>query len=59
MELKIAVTNPTRRSVTVTIPAADVAAAETEVVRGFMREASLRGYRPGKAPEPIVRGKYG
>ncbi|MFM9000107.1 MAG: trigger factor [Opitutia bacterium] len=59
MELKIAVTNPTRRSVTVTIPAADVAAAEQEVVRGFMREASLRGYRPGKAPEPSGRGKYG
>lgn len=59
MELKIAVTNPTRRSVTVTIPAADVAAAEKEVVRGFMREASLPGFRPGKAPEVIVRGKYG
>ncbi|MGA0133571.1 MAG: trigger factor [Opitutales bacterium] len=59
MELKIAVTNPTRRSVTVTIPATDVAAAEKEVVRSFMREASLPGYRPGKAPEPVVRGKYG
>lgn len=59
MELKIAVTNPTRRSVTVTIPAADVATAEKEVVRGFMREASLPGFRPGKAPEAVVRGKYG
>ena len=59
MDIKIQETNPTRRSVTVTIPAATVAASEKEVVKGFTREAALPGFRPGKAPEAIVRQKYG
>lgn len=59
MDIKIQVTNPTRRSVTVTIPAATVAASEKEVLKGFTREAALPGFRPGKAPEAIVRQKYG
>ena len=58
MDIKIQVTNPTRRSVTVTIPAATVAASEKEVIKGFTREAALPGFRPGKAPEAIVRQKY-
>jgi len=59
MDIKIQETNPTRRSVTVTIPAATVAAADKEVVKGFCREAALPGFRPGKAPEAVVRLKYG
>ena len=58
MDIKIQVTNPTRRSVTVTIPAATVAASEKEVIKGLMREADLPGFRLGKAPEAIVRQKY-
>ena len=59
MDIKIQETNPTRRSVTVTVPAEAVAAAEKEVLKGFSREAALPGFRPGKAPEAIVRQKYG
>ena len=59
MDIKIQTTNPTRRSVTVTIPAADVSSTEKEVIKGFVREASLPGFRPGKASEAIVRQKYG
>ncbi len=58
MDIKIQVTNPTRRSVTVTIPAATVAAAEKEVIKGITRKADLPGFRPGKAPEATVRQKY-
>ncbi len=58
MDIKIQVTNPTRRSVTVTIPAATVAASEKEVIKGITRKADLPGFRPGKAPEAIVRQKY-
>ncbi len=58
MDIKIKVTNPTRRAVTVTIPAADVAASEKEVLKGFTSEAAIPGFRPGKAPEAIVRQKY-
>jgi len=59
MDIKIQTINPTRRNVTVTIPAADVASAEKEVIKGFVREAALPGFRPGKAPEAVVRQKYG
>ena len=59
MDIKIQTTNPTRRNVTVTIPAADVTSTEKEVLKGFVREAALPGFRPGKAPEAIVRQKYG
>jgi trigger factor len=59
MEIKIQVTNPTRRSVTITIPAASVLSTEKEVIKDFMSKASLPGFRPGKAPESIVRQKYG
>ena len=58
MDIKIQVTNPTRRSVTVTIPAATVAASEKEVIKGITRKAALPGFRPGKAPEATVRQKY-
>ena len=58
MDIKIKVTNPTRRTVTVTIPAADVATSEKEVLKGFASEAAIPGFRPGKAPEAIVRQKY-
>ncbi len=58
MDIKIKVTNPTRRAVTVTIPAADVASSEKEVLKGFTSEAAIPGFRPGKAPEAIVRQKY-
>jgi trigger factor len=58
MDIKIKVTNPTRRAVTVTIPAADVASSEKEVLKGFTSEAAIPGFRPGKAPEAVVRQKY-
>jgi len=59
MDIKIQTVNPTRRNVSVTIPATDVAATEKEVLKSFVREAALPGFRPGKAPEAIVRQKYG
>lgn len=58
MDIKIQETNPTRRTVTVTIPAASVATAEKEVLKGFAREAALPGFRPGKAPAAVVQMKY-
>ena len=59
MDIKIKTVNPNRRNVTVTIPAADVTATEKEVIKSFIREAALPGFRPGKAPEAVVRQKYG
>ena len=58
MNIKIKESTPTRRTVTVTVPAADVAASETAVLKQFAKEARLPGFRPGKAPEAMVRSRY-
>lgn len=59
MNIQIQETSPTRRTVTVTVPAADVAKTEQDVAKQFAREAKLPGFRPGKAPEAMVRTRYG
>ena len=59
MNIQIQETSPTRRTVTVTVPAADIAKSEQAVVKQFAREARLPGFRPGKAPEAMVRARYG
>lgn len=48
----------TRRLLTVTIPAEQVAAAESEVLTTVSRQARLPGFRPGKAPVDMVRRKF-
>lgn len=58
MNIKIKESTPTRRTITVTVPAADVAASETAVLKQFAKEARLPGFRPGKAPEAMVRSRY-
>ena len=57
MNIKIKESTPTRRTITVTVPAADVAASETAVLKQFAKEARLPGFRPGKAPEAMVRSR--
>jgi len=58
VNIKIKESTPTRRTITVTVPAADVAASETAVLKQFAKEARLPGFRPGKAPEAMVRSRY-
>jgi len=59
VNIQIQETSPTRRTITVTVPAADVAKSEQDVAKEFAREAKLPGFRPGKAPEAMVRARYG
>lgn len=59
MNIQIQETNPTRRKVTVTVPAAQVAETRKAVTRVFAREAKLPGFRPGKAPEAMILARYG
>ena len=59
MNIQIQETNPTRRKVTVTVPAARVAETRKAVTRAFAKEAKLPGFRPGKAPESMILARYG
>ena len=59
MNIQINETSPTRRTVTVTVPAAQAAERRKEVARQFAKQAKLPGFRPGKAPEAMVTARYG
>lgn len=59
-ELKAAVeeTGAVTRSVTVEVPAAEVAARFAGMVREYRRKAALPGFRKGKVPADMIRRMY-
>jgi len=48
----------TRKKLTVELTGSEVSEAEDRIVAGFVREAKLPGFRPGKAPASHVRKRY-
>ncbi len=58
MNLEIKDISATRKSLVVTLTAAEVDAEHQAVVAGFARMASLPGFRPGKAPAAMVAKRY-
>lgn len=59
MKVTINDQNETRKDVIVTIDADSVSAEESKIVKQFMKEVRVRGFRPGKVPENRVRALYG
>ena len=51
-------TSATRKTITVSISAADIAAIEANLIKDFQREAQIPGFRRGKAPENMIRMRY-
>jgi trigger factor len=58
VNIQIKESSPTRRTVTVTVPAAQAAEGRKEVARQFAKQARLPGFRPGKAPEAMVSARF-
>ncbi len=50
--------NETRKTVTVSVPATEIAEQEAALIKDFQRNAKIPGFRPGKAPEAIVCTRY-
>jgi len=50
--------NETRKTVTVSVPATEIAELEAALIKDFQRNAKIPGFRPGKAPEAIVCTRY-
>ena len=50
--------SPTRKAVEVTVPAAEVSAAFNDVVAKIAPKVRIPGFRPGKAPRPVLMQKY-
>jgi trigger factor len=50
--------SPTRKTVEVTVPASEVSAVFSEVVAKITPKVRIPGFRPGKAPRPVLMQKY-
>ncbi|MGB0290807.1 MAG: trigger factor family protein [Opitutales bacterium] len=50
--------NSTRKAISVHFSAEEVNELEAQLVRDFQRQAKIPGFRPGKAPEKMVRTRY-
>ena len=48
----------TRKSLLVTVDAEEIAAEEKGVLKTIAKQARIPGFRPGKAPEKVVRQRY-
>src|SRR5919112_3288866 len=47
------------KSLRITVPVDRVQAAELKAVKYYAQRARLTGFRPGKAPEAVVRKRFG
>ena len=50
--------NETRKTITVSVAAAEIATIEASLINEFKRDAKIPGFRPGKAPENMIRMRY-
>lgn len=50
--------NETRKTITVSFTADEVTAQEAKLVNDYQRQAKIPGFRPGKAPENMVRTRF-
>ncbi len=48
----------TRKTISVKLPAAQVAEEEASLIKNFQAQAKVPGFRPGKAPANMVRARY-
>ena len=51
--------NPTRKTIAVSVTAKEVAGQEAKLIKDFQSKAKIPGFRPGKAPENMVRSRFG
>jgi trigger factor len=59
MAVTIENTAPCRKTLRVEVDATRVAGTRAEIVQEFRKFANIPGFRPGKAPEPMVEKRYG
>lgn len=50
--------NETRKTITVSFSSEEVAEQEAKLIKDFQRQANIPGFRPGKAPENMVRTRF-
>ncbi len=50
--------NPTRKTIAVTVTSEEITKQEAKLIKDFQRQAKIPGFRPGKAPENMVRSRF-
>jgi len=50
--------NPTRKTISITASSEEVSKQEAKLINDFQRKAKIPGFRPGKAPENMVRQRF-
>ena len=50
--------NPTRKAISITATSEEVSEQEAKLINDFQRQAKIPGFRPGKAPENMVRQRF-
>jgi trigger factor len=59
MQVSVSATSGLERRMEVAVPADSVATAVEQRLKEICRTARLKGFRPGKAPLPVVRKQFG
>ena len=50
--------NPTRKTIAVSVTSEEITKQEAKLIKDFQRQAKIPGFRPGKAPENMVRSRF-
>ncbi len=58
MPVTVETTAPCRRKLRVEVEPTRVAGVRAEIIQEFRKHATIPGFRPGKAPEPMVEKRY-
>lgn len=58
MNIQVEAIGPSRKQITIEVPAAEVDKSFAEVLASYQRFASVPGFRPGKAPVAMIKKKY-
>jgi trigger factor len=59
MQVSVSATSGLERRMEVAVPATEIASAIERRLKEISRTARLKGFRPGKAPLPVVRRQFG
>jgi trigger factor len=59
MQVSLSATGGLERRMEVAVPASEVAAEIEQRLKQLSRTARLKGFRPGKAPLPVIRKQFG
>src|SRR5579863_3434392 len=59
MQVSLSATGGLERRMEVAVPASEVSAEIEQRLKQLSRTARLKGFRPGKAPLPVIRKQFG